>query len=223
MKKVYIVIIACSIIGAIALLVFSIIFSEDLSNGIIIGAGLIGSLASIITMIVALLIYDKFGLDKKITDYQTESIFRLIEQIRNTSCKVQGKRMTYLIWFAVDLGDREPIIRLNQEESKKLLFTTSNDKEDPFNIYKHKYDIWLPKEVKSKLKFLDFWGTSTSEPSDWKADHLLSSFDNFEGNLFLMGKEMTLLEFIDNIEALKKEILIWLRKYSSVRLEINFD
>lgn len=213
------------IVLSILIVILSIVLSCDYKEGITLASNFISAFSALITMIIAFLLFDQFGITNRFVNSQTDSGMKLIEKLKTFNCTIIAKGYNYYIPFSRDLNHRKLIIKEKNDEHKKLIFTrNSNEHFHLKEINEFLNDPWLPAEIKEKLKFLEFFGTySIPETKDFPQDKFVANFGDAEFDECLFVEEVTFIEFIEKIEQLKKEISSWLKKYSSMKLDAELQ
>jgi hypothetical protein len=219
MKKIrYVIVLA--LVFFLAIVVLTTCFTSDFIEGIKLGTSIISSLATITAMIIALLLFDRFGLNKRFINYQTDSLIKLIELLRNSLCTIEGKHMHYIIPLAQDLKQRKELIIKENDQDKKLIFACSDENYHPLeDITQLINDYWMPDVIKRKMKFLELVGTYDKPPFDILPQNILKvNFGGRNSDKYVANYEINCIEFLENIEDLNKEISDWFSKNSTLKL-----
>lgn len=218
MKKGTIILI---ILITLALGITPFFFTREVNETITVGAGIIGALASIITLLIALLLYSKYGVEKSVINKQTEAVFHLLTELKKTRFLILWDEGNLLQLSLDTLGDEF----LMDYENKKLLFSRSYI-EEVNNIWEMAEDVFLPINIVDKIRPLMVQVISWEKD---KKDYMLvivpGSSTKSEDDLFgkLNQKDMTLKEFIYKWTLVIEESKKWLKEYSNATVNLNFE
>lgn len=212
------ILIACSILSFL----IPLVLIQDKKEGLELGIDLISVITTFLTFLIALLLFDKFGIRKRVIDYQTDSIIKLIEELRKTLCILKGEKVNYMIWFTRDLTQIKHWLINNNEDKKLVIFHHGQNIMLPKNIESIMNDLWLPKPIRKKMEFLDFNVVSImeSEKPD-KQRFIVAEFENENQDMFFYKEELTPIQFIEYIEELIRDIKNWLEAQASIRIDLN--
>ena len=188
-------------------------------------------LFSYITLIIALKIYDRFGLNKKITEKRTELIVDLLIELKK-------------IYFRVDTiqeacGRNSPFFPKKdiskfldffeeKELEYKILFLIGEKDEFLKKIETIENNPLLPKSIKEKLYFLTTKGGAHPKENvdSYKAKIYFTKKGAekiYDEKSWLMewGNDCTLKEYINKFRELFEEIESWIKKHSNLSDELN--
>ena len=88
MKKYYLVLIV--IVALIAFLI-PFLFTDKTNQILNVSGGLLSTVSSIITLLIALILFDKYGLRKTIKDKQSDLVLGLIEDLKRVRVFIEGQ------------------------------------------------------------------------------------------------------------------------------------
>ena len=91
------------IVLSFLIVVLSIVLSCDYKEGITLASNFISAFSALITMIIAFLLFDQFGVTNRFVHSQTDSVMKLIEKLKTFNCIVKAKDYNYFIPFSRDL------------------------------------------------------------------------------------------------------------------------
>lgn len=188
-------------------------------------------LFSFVTLIIALKIYDRFGLNKKIAEKRTELIVDLLIELKNKSFRIDvqtnGKRTNMLFLPKKNIYNYLQVLSKDQLNSK--VFFLLEEKENLFKkielIENHPL---LPKAIRSKLEFLTV--KSGFRPEINPELHTAQICYSNEGVKKLEDKKLwfiifnnncSLKEYLIKYQSLFEEIDKWINKYSNLSDELN--
>ncbi|HKC69521.1 MAG TPA: hypothetical protein VKG26_14895, partial [Bacteroidia bacterium] len=115
-----------------------------------------GTVATIITLIIAIYLYDRFGLESKFIEKQTEKVLELTDLLKGKTILVKTTGFTYFI-----RPSRQQLKSFNndiiwyQEDRKKQILISPEDYDKALvEIIAIQRSYWLPEEIKIKMEFL---------------------------------------------------------------------
>jgi hypothetical protein len=223
MKKTKIIIWSVSILS-ILIFVSPFLFgkSSDLVSLVSLASTILGAVATVATLIIAILLYDKFGLSSKLMEKQTDKVLELVDSLKEISFIVQGKKMKYFIQAnRPKLESFKDIPDYKIDSGKQILISPDSYAQAIKGILLLGRSYWLPKEIKEKLKFFDVYGTQyVDNPSDESFVKLGFIFNYGETDWSSTFPAMTFQEFNSNLYKLVDEISNWIKKYTNI--SINF-
>ncbi len=215
MKKIVILLVVLSIV---ALGITPFFVTQNTNDALSVGASIISALASIITLLIALLLYSKYGVEKSLVAKQTEVVFSLFEELKKTRLVVKDKE-SMLQLFLHTIGRQFS----SDYKNKNIMFSRSYF-EGLNNIWQIAEDIFLPTEIAVKIRPLMVQLISGVKS---KSKHMLvvvpgyvyEGKDDFFGKL--NNRDMTLQEFVNQWESVIKESKMWLKDHSNTTIGLN--
>ena len=187
----------------------------------------IGSLASLATLIIALLLYQRFGLESKFVERQTNTVLELANSIKGKVIKANYNEGTYFIRAKiVDIEEeKNDYPYFNDLYEKIITFKSTDDYEESMTpILKFKYDYWLPDEIKTKMEFLEIKSYLSGKGLD--DNKIYCEFDFGTGKdekIILPYPQITVLEFVVSYSNLVLSIESWLKKYCNINIDLKLD
>ena len=144
MKKRDIIIILVLI--AIVLFFIPFVFEKGTNEKIVSGINLIAGFASLLTMIIALLLFNKFGIETSLLEKQTKEVFELLETLNKSNVFIQGNREM------MRFNPAKPYIKFYEYYYDRKLVFSIKYIEGLHNIWKYSDNVFLPKEIAEKLR-----------------------------------------------------------------------
>ena len=175
---------------------------------------IIGLVGTIWTVIIAVLLYDRFGLKGNVIERQADKVLELIEFLKASHLFAKSSSMGYQLYPRIrNLTDILAFAK-SQKDLNKIPVINSDD----YDIYSHKLnefdkDYWLPQTIKLKIQFLIIMGTKEIELN--KKEHVRLLFGNKEENWCRYWPEITFGKFISNYIDLLKAIDRWMKRNHS--------
>jgi len=217
------------------LLLLPFIFDSETLNKFNSGISLISGLATFVTVIIAALLFDKYGVDKSIKDKNLESALNLLETIKSTTILIKGNN--YVIQYRPTTF---PMQTYESSYQMKIAFSNDYLKQTRY-LVKFVDNVFLPKQIRNKLNIITPHSIShvpnTTESNEYgivnigKQDdkHLNWSIKESKKQLdnkafgYLNGRELTVYDYLLMWEELIEAIQDWCSKSSDSKLDLNVD
>lgn len=199
--------------------------TQTAQNALSVCTGIISSLASLITLLIALLLYSKYGVEKSLVNKQTEVVLNLLAELKKVHFKIlhAGGGGGMLFLHLDRLGDAY----WEYCKDQKLLFSFNNYSEGLNNIWEITENIFLPPTIAEKMSpliMMHMEGVEESKSKQYMKVCTIGSKQEQDGMFgVLNSKEITLQEFIS---SWKEVILIsqkWLKEHSNISVDLNFE
>jgi len=222
-KKILVIILILTIILSVLLPFVFRNSTESINDTISIIATLISSFASLITLLIAVILFNKFGIETSLLEKNTEVVFSFIEEFKQTSFLVKRKN-GLLIIRPLDFPAHE---YCEDYYSEKLIFSV-----DFFysleNLFKIAKSPFMPKNIFEKVRKLGFntltMNIKEEDFDKYSAVEVLGNFSDDTKDVkygLFNGEDMTLFEFLNLIDDLKTEIVSWIEKHSNYSPDLN--
>jgi hypothetical protein len=206
-------------IGFPGIILLHLVCSSEISEGLTSGVNTLRNISGIGTFVIALLLFDRFGLRKDVKSRQLKIVLELVETFRHTHISGSTDGFTYVIHFSGRLSNQLYNDLPLYEHDRTKLITTSPEFIDQFfqKILRYKDEILLPKRIKEKLDAFEFYGTVPQDGlSKNDANHVFIHFksNNPEavGIPCKMYPDTTFEKFHRAIIALVVETNAWIAK-----------
>ena len=227
-SKILLIILIVSISGAVILPFW---FQTNTKEAMNMSGYLISTIASVVTIIIALLLFDRFGVSKKTLDKNVETVFKLLEVIKSKTIYTEYESDSSTHHSAISISDN--LEQFKQDKimlEKDILFNYEDINNGLSEINQFAANIWLPVQIKEKIKKVSLVSASSVNDSFLQKNKCVKiSFNLYpearkekEVMWYMTNqKETTFNEFLSNLEDLVAEIKIWLNKHSNYDLELN--
>jgi hypothetical protein len=183
-----------------------------------------GSVATLITLIIALFLFQKFGLESKFVERKTDKVLELVDLLKGKVITVKTEKFNYFL--RTNKTDLEQFKKEKFYDSvfpKIMLLRWEDYSKSMDEIVEIRKSYWLPTEIKDKLEFIVF-------PMSVKIDDSMDSkFGRFhygyetEEQWSKPHPETTVEEYTIKQNELVDEIEKWLLKHSDINIELNLD
>ena len=227
-SKILLIILILSICGAISLPFW---FQTDPKDAMDMSGYLISTISSVVTIIIAFLLFDRFGVSKKTLDKNVETVFELLEVIKSKIIYAEYEFDTGTYHSAISISDNLGEFKNNKIMLEKdILFNYEDINNGLSEINQFATNIWLPIQIKDKINKISLLSATSVK------DNFLSKNKCFRVSFNLYpearkekeiiwymtnDKETTFNEFLTNLEDLVAEIKTWLNNHSNFDLELN--
>lgn len=210
---------------AIFILILSItpfFLSNEYYEVITTSSSIIGALSAIITLIIALLLFSKYGVEKSLINKQTEVVFQLLQELKKTRFIITFGEPKGLLQLQLDMLSHE---YLNDYKDKHLLFNKSYY-DGLKAIWDLAEDVFLPVEITESIRPLMMQSLSgEKETNGYMIVTIpgvnISSENDFSGKLNF--EDISMQDFINRWSLVISKTKKWLKEYSNENMNINFD
>ncbi|MDR1501245.1 MAG: hypothetical protein LBT43_02155 [Prevotella sp.] len=192
--------------------------TESINDTISIVAVLIGSFASLLTLLIAIILFNKFGIETSLLERNTEVVFSLLEEFKKISFIVSGEN------YALMIRPHDSFHKHFEKYYKEQLVFSVNYAYSLEKLSKISESPFMPKNIYNKVSKLSFITLVIIEEENIsKYATVMSPGDSLIGAKYGLFNqtEMTLLEFLNMIDDLRTEIISWIEKNSSYPLDLN--
>lgn len=185
---------------------------------------IVGSFASLFTLIIAILLFNKFGIETPLLEKNTTIVFEFIEELKKSKLSLQGDNFFMMISMH---NPHEIIINSPFPESwyydKNLIFSENYNK-CLLRLFEISDNPFMPKTICEKVQKLnchlllmnvdwhDSQYTKVRVPGELEIDIEYGRFN---------GKDITLFDFLNLIEDVKVELVKWITKNSDYTPDLN--
>lgn len=197
--------------------------SDSWDSALSLSFTVLGTIASFATLFVAVLLFDRFGINAKFKENQVDKVLQLANVLKETRISIATNQYEYFIHISQSaISRRKDVPYYNLDKQKTLLF--------PFNYFDLIKEIltisksqWMPQEIKQRMKFLEIvFLSKTENPTDEKYVRL----DINKGTNGVWSESIPKIHFemFDiNLQNLLEEIKKWLKNHSNVAIDLELD
>ena len=180
----------------------------------------VAAIATVATFIIAVLLYDRFGLERKFIENQTEKVFELADLLKGKVITARIDKYNYLIRPSrTQLNEFNSLPFYPQYCKKRIAISMEDYYLSLGEILVIKRSYWLPSEIKEKMKFLEIALIYPSTEDCVKLE--FKKGESREWNFTI--PEMTFESFIMNLHDLVKAIEDWLEKHSAIPIDLKLE
>lgn len=225
LKKRHLIIISLTLCGFAFIFPFLIRSSTDnLFSILSLSMTAVGTVATIATLIIAIFLYDRFGLEGKFIEKQTDKVLELADLLKGKIIIVNVRGLRYLIRPSRrQLTDFIDFKEYKIDCKKNILISADDYELSMQGIIAINRSYWLPTEIKEKMKFLM---VGVLEPVEDLSNENVVRFDfgsAKDKNWMMILPKMTFENFNNNLHDLVQEIEIWLKKHSDIPIDLKLE
>ena len=194
-------------------------------------SALIGAFCGIITLLIAILLYNKYGIDQSIADRNLKIVLEIVEELKKTvafaySESKSGAYFVQLNFWNTDLAvlSRGPRTQyLDDMVYFKISYAYAFSR-----LFDLGRDPFAPKEIVDAIKRIQFVTLSEVREEERAGKYAVISvkveekIENDEIVGRLNNRDMTLREYVQNYQAVKELIKSWLVNHNVDPKNLNF-
>lgn len=213
----------------ISLSIFVVHYSILSKDEIELLSEIISSLGTIFTVYIAILLYDRFGIDRELKLKSFDSVTRLIERFQKTNfiieSKINGTKSLHFLRF----NDKD--FFSHSERLKVNLYFHSTAIEVLSDLCSLKCDVLLPPEVAKALSAFEISAFQKIELDDSVSNYSVISCpaykekSSIEKGVYAIHtpSQITAGEFICQYKNLKSSIIDWVKNNTSESQKLNIQ
>lgn len=216
MKKILIGVVVVITLG---LLILPFFLPTTTNQSIGIGTNLISALASFATLLIAILLYSKYGAEKSLLQKQTDVVFRLLHQLKKTRFFLEDEEHFLQLFL-----ERLNYPNWEEYKNRELLFDYTYA-EGLNEIWETAEDVFLPTQIAQKMESLKML-MLICVPIE--AKHLKVLLPGYQQTAkddqfgLLNNKSLKFHEFISLWKGVIDETKKWLEIHSDIAVNLNF-
>ena len=183
---------------------------------------IINGTASFITVVIAILLYNKYGVDKTIKEKNLEISLKLLEDLKKMRIRFMGKN-----FGCIYRPGTSSFEYLEPFYSSKILFPETYFEDLDF-LNKYSLNLYLPKEIKTRIDILIPSVMSSDVPEEKRSDYAKVVIIGGKENKWICNivngeKETTIYEYFIKWDELITTIHTWLKNNSTDRIDLNIN
>ncbi len=180
------------------------------------------TILSVITLIVAILLFDRFGITGKFKEKQADRVIELAEFLKSTNITATAKGLRYFVHATQSSEEIRNSFPRYREDSNKTILFPENFESLIKNLYIIRDNHWFPKEIKDKMKIFEIYGgVVVDNPEDDKYVRL--DFNDGGNGVWMETIPKITFEMLNtNLHNLFIELEAWLKKHSDIIPNFKF-
>jgi len=181
-----------------------------------------GSILSVTTIIIAILLFDRFGVNAKFKEKQVDTIIELATLLKEMNITAASTKMTYYVHATQSSEEiRNKVPNYKTDSGKTILFP-ENFEELIKNLYAIRDSYWFPPEIKNKMKVFEIYGTHGVDNA-FDDKYVRLDFDRGSNGVWVATIPKITFEMLNiNLHSIFIEIETWLKKHSDVLPNFKF-
>jgi hypothetical protein len=199
--------------------------NDSLLTVISVSFSAVGTVATLIALLIAIFLYERFGLESRFINNQTDKVLELVDLLKGKYIMCETNNGKYLL--GTNRGKIKTIKefpKFNDFDKNKLILISDEDYKKAWSkILVVKRNYWLPQKIKKKLSFLELIAlTNVENAQDEKyvrLDFGIETDKTWSGTI----PEMTFEEFITQLDNLVKSIEKWLKQHSDIIIDFKLE
>lgn len=214
-KKTYIII---AIIVFIVVMIVPFLANDFVSERLRVSANLLSGLGSCITLIIAILLFNKYGIDKTIIDRKKEIVLDLLERIKKLRIEIEYKEVQ--IFYKP--GD--PFHTVHEEYYQIDLFFDRSFIHGLSIIFELTKNLYTPRKIIEKISQIEPMTVLYRNANFTEVGKVsIEGVEKEEKYGLLNSRKLTFLEFITFWDDLISECKNWLKENSGEQIELNIE
>lgn len=222
---------------------FFLIPNEDLYTILSLSFTATGTIATILTLVVAMILYQKFTIDSLVVERQTNKVLELVDILKGYTVRIHTGKVVIHSRFVIDDQYYFKTPAINEALGSALI-----TREEDFDNFVNKIlnvgnSYWMPNEIREKLEFLRIIGfypvekkdisnfsrltfsQTVSDDDEWLKiiASLKTVHSTIENPIKLEDAELLLNDYITSKNSLVAEIENWLATKSSIKIKLDMD
>ena len=192
---------------------------------------LVAAFCGIVTVFIAILLYDKYGVDQTITDKNLKVVLEIIDELKKKSVIARGesKSGSYYInlnfWSSDAQSLNDGVMRRNLDDKVYFMISYAHEFDRLSELCR---DPFAPKEIADAIQKIQLVILPEIK-KEYRGERyaiISTRFDDFSKEDEIVGKfndkDMTLRDYIQNYQAVKTSIKSWLISHNVDEKSLNF-
>ncbi len=204
------------------------LINRETNDAFVVGASLVQAIASVFTLVIAMLLYRKYGIESHVLSKNAETVFNLLEEIRRTDITFHRKGA----WLRFSPGSKINYHSFWKEYLNNELLFSVNYMRGIAPVTQMAESIFLPLEISEKLRELRVSSLVMSENNDdLSATQFKVVIPGYKGDEIndkeefgiIDGHATTFGEFLQNWQEVIRVSKKWLSEHSAYPIELNIE
>lgn len=206
-------------------------FGEDALKVVDSISALIGAFCGVITLLIAILLYNKYGIDQSIADRNLKIVLEIVEELKKTVAFAYSESKSGTYFVQLNFWNTDLAV-LSRGPKNQFLDDIVYFKISYAYAFSRLFDLgrdpFAPKEIVEAIKRIQFVTLTDVKVEDRAEKYALISvkleekIENDEIVGRLNNRDMTLREYVQNYQAVKESIKSWLVNHNVDSGCLNF-
>lgn len=194
---------------------------ESLNSTLSTSFTIVSTIVAIITLIVAIAFFDRYGFNAKFKERQLDTVLSLVNELKLMSITISNGEWTYLNYIRKCSNLEKLPKHIYGVDKTKTLLVPDNFYELLKSVYILYNSPWLPPEIKEKMNFLNIF--AKNEIDDFDNSKYVKLNINGLGTepWVITAPKFTFEIFSINLSELLVTTLKWITEHSNVK--VDFD
>jgi hypothetical protein len=181
-----------------------------------------GAVLSVTTLIIAILLFDRFGVNAKFKDKQVDTVLDLATLLKKMNITATSTKMTYYVHATQSSEEIRNSVPLYKTDAGKTILFPDNFEDLIKDLYGIRDSYWFPSEIKNKMKIFEIYGTHNVDNA-LDDQYVRLDFDRGSNGIWVATIPKVTFEMLNiNLHNLFIEIETWLKKHSDVLPNFKF-
>lgn len=189
---------------------------------------IIAAVCGVITTLLAIILYDKYGVDKTILEKNIDTVLKIVEELKNTNVYVRSEGDSHCYAYFLNLWDadiaNDPFYKL---EYKDPIYFKLSYAWDFGNLSSLRKSPFVPKEIAESIKSIQILTTCDVSKKDLPKEYAVISTkvnDSIEKEAICKfnGRDMILDDYVNLISSIRDTIKLWLVNHNVDSNSLNF-
>lgn len=181
----------------------------------------VATVSSIITVFVALSLYDRFGLESKFIERKVDKVLELVNLLKGQVYYFKSPKGTFLIRPSIDQIDNLPDVpNYNEFKKLKIAFNGNDYSEMNREILLISRSYWFPPEIRNNLNFLELKATYHLDPEEV---YVILKSSNPADSISVLKDITDMDAFVADLRKLVLSISEWLKKNSGLDIDFKLE
>lgn len=184
----------------------------------------LGAIATLFTLFIALMLYQKFGIESRFIERQTDKTLELVDIIKGKVIYIGTNRYKHFLRFSIDDKKLKKNEFYNYMKSKTIIIMSDDYQNFVKPLLEIRKSYWLPNVIKEKMKFLEYYGFECEIENPKDELYARMYFNAEKGEKYVLPfPKMTVEEYINKKNELSKSIEKWLSKHSDIKIDLKLE
>ena len=195
---------------------------ESVNQTLNLSGTLISAICTVLTLMIALVLFNKFGVETPLIEKSSAKVFELLEEIKEINFSIGSDK----IYFRVQMSDPFKYNKwIESQYGEKLVFS-ENYLNGLVKLFKISNNPFIPPAISEKMDKLQFFTLSFDVDEVKLKDYAKVQVVGVEKILDIKYgrfnmKDLTVFEFLTMLDDISSEIKAWIQSHSTIPVKLN--